>query len=180
MRRKTGDDGPDKVGGRLGWGVLLMFSVLLALGLDSCSVVRRTRSMFGGKLQVEVDVRPGANLNSPIAVELVVINDRKVLDKVQMLPAREWFQGREQFLRDNPKVAGACTWEQSRPCLWEWVPGQGKLELTLDVKAGAQWGVLFADYLTAGDHRLLVDPRKHFQVELGAEAFTVTPPGGGG
>lgn len=146
----------------------------VALLLTSCGMVSRSQALFGGKLDIQVEVRQAANQNSPIAVELLLVESKESLDQLKAMSAREWFAGREQFLRDAPKGVNACSWQEG-PCLWEWVPGQTVETLTVEYKPGPRWGVIFADYVTPGDHRIVVEPRKHFRLLLAEESFRVTP-----
>src|SRR6187549_2130614 len=83
-------------------------------GIAACSLLGLL--LFGGELPLSVSVAPEANRNSPIAVELVIAYDGKVLDELLKMPAGDWFRKREQFLRDHP--GGMDTWK------WEWIPGQ--------------------------------------------------------
>ena len=148
--------------------------LIVALLLTSCGMVSRSQALFGGKLDIQVEVRQAANQDTPIALELLLVESKEALDQLKAMSAREWFAGREQFLRDAPKGLDACSWREG-PCLWEWVPGQKVEPLTVEYKPGPRWGVIFADYVTPGDHRIIVEPRKHFRLLLAEESFRVTP-----
>src|SRR5687767_16029083 len=56
---------------------------------------------------------PDANENSPLAVELIVVYEDKIVDKLLEKKAREWFSGREQFLRDYADDVDSWKWERS-------------------------------------------------------------------
>ena len=127
----------------------------------------RTRSLFGGDLKMQVRVSPELNQNSPVAVDLVVAYEKKLLEQLQELTAQEWFEQRDQLQRDFPK--GLDRWS------WEWVPGQEVPEQTLTFRLGAAGALLFADYLEPGAHRQAVDPHEHFHLELEVSAFSITP-----
>ncbi len=149
--------------------------LILAGAVASCGLFKKTKttvaSMFGRDLQVEIFVDPQLNLTSPLAVELVLLEDKKLALLVAELTAREWFAGRSQFARDHKKG-----WSSQ---LWECVPGQ-KIDpqpQTVRVKSGTKSAYLFADYLVPGAHREQVDPHKHFVLRLGETAFTVEPLG---
>lgn len=149
---------------------------LLLLATVSCGVIRRPKTLFGGRLVVQVEISPTANRNSPIAVELLLIRDRGVLERLKTMSAGEWFENRKQFYRDAPQGFQSCSW-QGGACMWEWVPGQEVPAISLEYKAGVRWGLLFADYVTPGsDHRMLLpSPRRHFRLVLGEEDFSVEP-----
>lgn len=141
---------------------------LLLCGSLSCGLPRRARSMFGGQLPMQVAVSPEANRNSPVAVELVITYQGKLLDELLKMPAGDWFRKREQFLRDHPQ--GVQTWR------WEWVPGQEVSDLEIPYGVGAKAGVLFADYSTPGEHRVQIDPHQPFRLVLNPMDFTVEEP----
>src|SRR2546423_15277339 len=61
--------------------------VLLAILATGCSVTGKVRSAFGGQLPLKVTVAPGANDDTPIAGDLVVVYDHKLLDQIKKVPA---------------------------------------------------------------------------------------------
>ena len=87
----------------------LWILILLALLASSCGMPNRVRSMFGGQLPIPVSIAADANEDSPLAVELIVVYNDKLIDKLLEKKARDWFAGREQFLRGQAaraQVAG--------------------------------------------------------------------------
>lgn len=144
--------------------ILPLSFLLLALAAAACRSTSRP-SFFGGDVILRVSVAPAANLNSPVPVELVVAYDKKVLDELLAMSAREWFDGREQYLRDHPK--GFSAWR------WEWVPGQVIERQRFSFGVGARGGVVYADYLTAGKHRARFDPHRNLWIKLEDEGFSV-------
>jgi type VI secretion system protein len=157
------------LGGRRGgrWlGVALGLAVTVLL-LSSCGLPKKTRNLFGGKTQMEVAVSPQLNGNAPVAVEVVVFYEKAVFQQASALTARQWFQQREQILRDNPKQIDA--WK------WEWVPAQEVPAQTLNFRLGAAGALIFADYFEPGEHRVRFDPHEHFRLLLGESSFSITP-----
>jgi type VI secretion system protein len=152
-----------------GRGIAVLVLCFPVLGTVSCGLPARVRSMFGGQLPMTVSVSPEANRNSPVAVDLVIVYDGKLLDELLKTPAGEWFRKRDQFRRDHPD--GVDVWK------WEWVPGQEVGEMEISYRVGAKGGVLFADYQTPGDHRLRIDPHQAVRVTLGPmdAALDATP-----
>ena len=144
---------------------ILLFAAFLLFSTTSCGLPKRARSMFGGQLPMRISVSPDANRNSPIAVELVIVYNGKLLDELLKMPAGDWFRKREQFLRDYPD--GVDSWR------WEWIPGQEVAELELPVRVGAKAGVVFADYATPGEHRLRIDPHQPVRLTLRTADFTL-------
>ena len=132
---------------------------------SACGVTQKARSMFGGQLPFDVVVAPDANEDSPVAVDLVFVYDKKLLETLLKTPASEWFANREQFLKDYGNALVVET--------WEWVPGQQIDRMSVAYRPGARRVVLFADYVTEGEHRATADPQEPFRLVLGARDFSV-------
>ncbi|HJX30137.1 MAG TPA: hypothetical protein VJ885_19710 [Thermoanaerobaculia bacterium] len=154
----------------------LAASLLLLIPSASCTKlakvpaeIRATRSMFGGDLPFEVRIDHDANQNTPIAVDLVVVYDAKLLDKLESMNAETWFQKRTQFLADNADMVSS--WS------WEWVPGQEIPQLSVPYRAGAQQFVVYADYTPApdvtSDYRATVGPQYPFRLILQEKTFSI-------
>lgn len=124
--------------------------------------------MFGRTLPLSVSIAPEANRNTPIAVDLLLVRDKKVLEAVQELEARSWFsKDREQYVRDFPEAFELRS--------WEWVPGQPIAALEVEIPPGIRKAVVFADYFAPGAHRAVFDPRKPTRIILGEMSFTAEP-----
>lgn len=121
--------------------------------------------MFGGQLPFDVVIAADANEDSPVAVDMVFVYDKKLLDTLLKTPASDWFAKRDQFVKD---YGNSLAVEQ-----WEWVPGQQVERISVPYRAGAQRVVLFADYVTDGDHRATADPQEPFRLVLGARDLSV-------
>lgn len=152
---------------RVGIRIVALLSAGLALAAALACGGANRRSLFGGDLTAKVEIDPTANLNSPVAVEVLVVYDKQVLDRVMALSARDWFINRDQFRRDHPE--GFTSQE------WEWAPGQVVPPLELAFGVGARAGVVFADYATAGTHRALLDPHQNVRIRFQDQGFTVEP-----
>ncbi|HEX4955273.1 MAG TPA: type VI secretion protein [Thermoanaerobaculia bacterium] len=144
-----------------------MAMALVLLSTTACGLVSATQRMFGSTLPLEVVVSPRANLGNPVAVSLLVVYDRKVLERLIALPAASWFKERDQWRRDFPEAFDV--WG------WEWVPGQVVRGEELEVRAGARAVLIFADYYTPGSHRASVDPKRGWRLRLEERAFAVEP-----
>src|SRR4051812_20578956 len=113
------------MGKRHFFGRTFLFSVgglALLMSLTACpvKVPKSVRSKIPGasgesKLDVKVHVSPQANKNNPVAVDLVLVTDKKLLKELSKMSARDWFEQRHQVQLDYPRetalVAGS----------WEWV-----------------------------------------------------------
>jgi len=138
--------------------------MLLALG---CGANRK--SFFGGDVTVQVDADPEINQNSPVAVEMLVIYDKALLEALLAKTAREWFQSREQVFKDHPgdKAFVATSWEV--------VPGQSLPAQEVSFGTGARGGIVFADYFSEGAHRARFDPHQSVRIHLQDKDFSLEP-----
>jgi len=101
-----------------------------------------------GDIQILSD--PRANLNSALEFEVVVVKDADLLRKLADLSAAKWFEGRDDLRKTFPSG-----FESKK---WELVPGQD-LRLPGDAykDTRALAIMLFANYLTPGEHRARID-----------------------
>ena len=160
---------------RHGWRTLacLAGTFLFLLLFTACpkvpKVVRKTVPGASGnsQLDVKVHVSPTANNNNPVAVDLVLVSDKKLLQELMKMSAREWFEKRQQVELDHPKETALAI------ARWEWVPGQQVQVDRVPVKLEIVGGVVFANYFNAGAHRASIDPRKGIRITLDDESFCV-------
>ncbi len=112
----------------------------------------------------QVVATPHANHDSPVPVDVVLIKTKPLVPMVTGLSARQWFQERDQLVRDHP---GQIVYRS-----WQFVPGQvvDVRHLPFRNRKGVAL-VVFADYLSQGVHRLRVDPMKKFRLILNADGF---------
>jgi len=155
----------------------LLFSVgglALLMSLTACpvKVPKAVRSKIPGasgetKLGIKVHVASTANKNSPVAVDLVLVSDKKLLKELTKMSAKDWFEQRHQVQLDYPKETdlGAGS--------WEWVPGQAVQLDRLPVKLEIIGGVVFARYFSDGAHRAVINPRKDILLTLGEDDLCV-------
>lgn len=116
-------------------------------------------------LRLSFNVDPDANANSPVTLSVVIVYEAPVIEKLQALSAKQWFQQREQFLRDHPK--------ELEEVLWEFVPGQQIPPFSRKLKAQPKQGVIFANYRSPGTHRYLFEPGRATQLMLGQKALNL-------
>lgn len=153
--------------------VTLTCGILFLLLFTACpkvKVPKTVRKVSGGgdsKLDVKVHVSPKANNNNPVAVDLVLVQDKKLLQELMKMSASEWFEKRHQVELDYPKETEL---DAGR---WEWVPGQDVKVDQVPVKMDVVGGVVFARYFNAGTHRAPIDPRKGILITLGDENLCV-------
>lgn len=124
---------------------------------------------------VKVAIVPEANGNNPVAVDLVRVEDKDLAKEISKLTAADWFQKRDQYVRDYPKP-GILTVESS-----EWVPGQpvsplkipSPLSLPIPLISTSPTTLIFANYFTPGPHRAKLEPHKIITIQLDVDDLTV-------
>ena len=145
--------------------------VVALLLLTACPKVQVPKKIPGtsgdSKLDVKVHVSPKANNNNPVAVDLVLVSNKKLLQELMKMSAQEWFEKRHQIELDYPKETGLAAGR------WEWVPGQQVKVDQVTVKFETVGGVIFANYFNEGAHRAPKDPRKGILVTLGEDNLCV-------
>jgi type VI secretion system protein len=132
-------------------------------------VVRSTVPGASGesKLEVKVHISSAAKNNNPVAVDLVLVKDKKLLKELMQISASDWFEKRHQVELDYPKETEL---DAGR---WEWVPGQQVQIERVPVNLDIVGGVVFANYFSAGTHRANFDPRKGILITLCDENLCV-------
>src|ERR1044071_4483147 len=99
-------------------------AMVLVLLFTACpKVPKAVRSKGPGasgnsSLDVKFHISPAANNNNPVAVDLVLVKDKKLLGELMKMSASDWFEKRHQVELDYPKETEL---DAGR---WEWVPGQ--------------------------------------------------------
>ncbi|RJF92849.1 hypothetical protein D3871_29575 [Noviherbaspirillum saxi] len=140
------------------------------------SVVAGSRSLIGlDPKPVEPDWKSlaitaadDANANSALAVDLVLVKDKAVLDTLLTMPATKWFTSRHDLRRTFPE---AFTVYQ-----YELVPTQAvRLDEKHFGKERAWAAIVFANYASPGEHRArLLLNNTGYSVQLNAQSFTVS------
>ena len=126
-----------------------------------------TRALFGGRLQVHVEISDGANHDNPVAVDLVMVHDEKLVEALREMTADQWFKTREQIKLDYILGQGLDLWS------WEWAPGQKVEPMELVLKPQAKAAFVFVDFMTPGAHRFRLDPFKDIIIRIGDDEVTV-------
>jgi hypothetical protein len=144
---------------------------MLFVGVVGCGIPKKAHLPIAGsahvdtKFSIQVVVSDAANQNSPIPVDFVMVADKKLLQEVAKLSAKDWFDRRVQVQRDFPTKVQVVS--------WEWVPGQHGGPIAVEVDRGTRAAFLFANYSNGGEHRAAVDPKYPVIVNLGADDFSV-------
>jgi hypothetical protein len=150
---------------RRAWFVMAL--VMILGGCSKLNIGRQFPRLSGGQSIVEVSFSSDLNHNAPLAFDILVVYDEKLLESLEALDAATWFKDRHQFLKD-------LSHEQKVDAHhWEWVPGQPKLRLKLHFRRNARGALAFANYSSVGEHRIRFKPHRHLRVELAEKGFTL-------
>jgi type VI secretion system protein len=103
--------------------------------------------------EVTLSAAAGANQNSPVAVDVVMVFDDEMMARLADLPAAKWFGARADLQKTFPQSVAYRSWEL--------VPGQ-TLRVPGSNFAGPRVvGVfIYANYATPGAHRIRVEDLK--------------------
>ena len=148
------------------WGAGFL-AALCFVGLAGCSMLFPS----GDKVkwdELTLAASDDANNDSPVAVDVVFVTDKALLERIAELPASKWFSVRGDLTGTFPNAL--------RYQSWELVPGQ-RLVVPKDKLRGPRVaGVfVFADYPGPGAHRVRVERFDgRLVVQLGENAFTVS------
>jgi type VI secretion system protein len=156
---------------RVGLSLILKISILcvsISLLLSGC-LLRNPAKLVRSQLTIAVSVVPDANANSPIAFDLVTINDKDLAKQVSQMTASEWFQKRDQIRLDFVRKGVVSV--QS----WEWVPGQVVPDIQISTRKIPKELVVFANYSSSGPHRVKLDPGKPMLITLNRTDISVQP-----
>lgn len=136
---------------RFAWLLRAFVCAGLVLQLGGCALPAFLR--FDGErvkwTQLTLSAAPDANQNSPVAVDLVLVTDEKLLARLSELTAAKWFEARADLLKTYPG--------ELRHGSWEIVPGQVLKVPGQRFEGPRVMGVLaFANYAAPGAHRARV------------------------
>jgi type VI secretion system protein len=141
-------------------GAAVILAVVVAL--SGCGSFARPGGIKTGEIIVTAAL--DANENSPVAVDVVLVYDPAVIEKLVSLPAATWFAEREQFLRDAPDGIDVLRHEI--------VPGTTQTITVSNVqRLKASGAVIFVNYLNDGEHRLRIDALETVRLQLLKEKF---------
>ncbi|AMC37029.1 hypothetical protein VN23_08160 [Janthinobacterium sp. B9-8] len=130
----------------------------LCLAVGGCSMFKPSIKLSS----VSFSVASQANDDTPIPIDLVVVDDEELLKKLLALPASQWFEQRAQLQRDFPQAL--YVWSK------ELVPGQ-RLDVADAPVKGRRGAVVlvYAGYSSPGMHRLRLDQQKNVILYLDSQ-----------
>jgi type VI secretion system protein len=147
--------------------LLLVFAASVTQTLTGCGIFGSSGEKVSWS-QMTLTASDDLNNNAPVAVDVVLVSDRTLLDRIADLPASKWFSARADLAATFPKGL--------RYRSWEMVPGQ-RLEVPGDTFSGPRVAAafVFANYQGPGAHRVRIDTFSgRMVVLLNGTAFTVS------
>jgi type VI secretion system protein len=142
-------------------------AVICALLASACLSPR------DGRMHLQVSVAEGANKDRPVPVDVVFVWNKQLASTLAALSARQWFEQKQQFRRDDPDERAITVHG------WEWVPGQIVPEIELPIPPSAWRSMravyVFVDYRTEGVHRFRLPPGASAVVALLEDDVRVQP-----
>jgi type VI secretion system protein len=151
-----------------------VFAALVVASLASCSTLSNLAKVVvpsGGRLEwdgLTVVASPDANLNTPVALDIVQVRDDAMLAVISAMPASKWFASRADMAKTFPDGLSIQSLE---------VPPGMTIKLGANAFAPVRQigAFVFADYLTPGEHRAKVDQlHGDIVVRLDARSFSVS------
>lgn len=158
--------------------MLAIAACAMSLMLAGCGAVDMIKEVFVPRIprvelgDINVFTDKDANLNTALELEIVLVQDPDALKKISELTAVKWFEQREDIRKNYPGGYESFKWELS--------PGQDVRLAADKLKDKRAYAVVvYANYLTPGEHRARID---NFQdgaiIRLLNRGFTVSARGG--
>ena len=148
----------------VGASLVIVVSVAVVLTASSCSSISSAACyVTRSDTEVPIEAEKNANHNSAVAVDVVIIETELLAQDIGKLTAHEYFAQRRQLQRDNPE--DLTVWS------WELAPGQRVDGASIGPLCGSGT-LVFAGYVTPGDHRLNIDRKVQVRIVLGERDFS--------
>ena len=120
-----------------------------------------------GPRDVAIQSDAGSNGGVPVALDIVFVTDEAAWQELSQMAAAEYFERRAQLGTDFP--GGVVT------LAFEIVPGQQIEGVQTSWSCDAVGALVFANYSSAGDHRLSVGEAEAGTIFLGEDDLSWTP-----
>ncbi len=144
-----------------------LLSILLIVG---CAKDDDARDPELNLKSVSISLDNDANRNSATAIELLIIYKMELLKALMKINAADYFASSDQIKRDYPDMVEVYRWELT--------PGQSISDYKIRANGDDPLGiVIFADYLTPGNHRERVGNATSIHLRLRNEDFCILEQG---
>src|SRR5690606_30381858 len=146
---------------------ITLFSVLLIV---ACAKDDDARDPPLNLESVSISLDNDANLSSATAIELIIVYKMELLKALMKINAVDYFASADQIKRDYPDMVEVYRWELT--------PGQAICDYKIMVNGDDPLGVvIFADYLTPGNHRERVGSTSSIHLRLKNKDFCILEQG---
>jgi type VI secretion system protein len=116
-------------------------------------------------LDLKVSIDPAANNNSPVELDVVLINDKGLWKAAPSMTATDWFAQKKDLERRYQKKLTVSS--------WEWVPGQAVNPIVIRVPRWLNGAMVFASYPSPGAHSAPLAKGGKVAISLGQDDFTL-------
>lgn len=121
------------------------------------------------EIVITVAIAPDANANTAVPVDFIMVYSDEVGGQLAGLSARTWNQKKAQFFRDFTKGTDYDIVHR------EYVPGTTVPDVTVPTKLRSTMLIIFADYLTEGEHRFISKTAADLHCVFQRKGFVVQP-----
>lgn len=136
-------------------------ALFAAVVLSGCGSVCLTTP----DIEVGIVADADANRFTAIAIDIVATENDRTAARLNEMTAANYFQQRDQIIRDNPETLTVRSWEL--------VPGQAVEPDDVNYGCDVKGIYIFASYVTPGIHRLRITPGEDITINLLADEFEV-------
>lgn len=125
-----------------------LFALCFLLFLNACGTKTEKPEMDPdvNLEEVSLSMDADANENGALSIDLVLVYKKELLDALMQMSAADYYASAQQIRRDFPGMVDV--WH------WELTPGQLVKDYPIRKKDHLVGGVVFADYVSPGDHRI--------------------------
>jgi type VI secretion system protein len=150
-------------------GFLFFVAILLTCaGISGCSKVKgiaNRATLRPNPVDLNVNIDPTANKNSPVALDIVLIKDKNFWKAAPAMSAKDWFAQKRDLQRRYGKKLQVNS--------WEWVPGQPIAPITVKVPRWLSGAMVFANYPSPGTHSAPLPLGGKVSISLQTDDFTM-------
>lgn len=119
---------------------------------------------------ISISLDNDANRNSATAIELLIVYKMELLKALMKINSTDYFASSDQIKRDYPELVQVYRWELT--------PGQAISDYEIKATGDEPLGiVIFADYLTPGNHRERVGNATDIHLRLRNDDFCILEQG---
>lgn len=145
------------------FGVSVSVLAILVSLTTSCSWLSPSCETEGTG-SVTLTSTAGRGPSSSVAVEIAITTDETLAKTLAGLTGLQWFQQRDQILRDNPETLSTARWEI--------VLGQTVSEAPVETPCAVEAIYAYASYSAPGAHRLKLADLESVTLDLDAKQMT--------